>query len=113
MKPGAFVSLLYKYVPDWGANRDSFNHLLGTTMKKFVVTFLLGFAVASGLFLLVVLPRYGREKVEFGRQQGEILTKLQLMRYPLPWGKIITGRTDTGLSSRSRLMPSLWSSGTE
>jgi hypothetical protein len=48
-------------------------------MKKLIVAFVLGFAVASGLFLLVVLPRFGREKIEFGQQQGEILTKLQLM----------------------------------
>ena len=48
-------------------------------MKKLLAAFLLGFAVASGLLLLVLLPRYGREKVEFGRKQGEILTKLQLM----------------------------------
>jgi hypothetical protein len=48
-------------------------------MKKLAFAFLLGFAVASGLVLLLVLPRYGRDKVEFGRKQGEIFTKLQLM----------------------------------
>jgi hypothetical protein len=49
-------------------------------MKKPAVAFLLGFAFASGLFLVLVLPLYGREKVEFGRQQGEMLTKLELMK---------------------------------
>lgn len=61
-------------------------------MKKLLASFLLGFAAASGLFILLVLPRYGREKVEFGRQQGEILTKLQLMdKIPVALGEDYKG----------------------
>jgi len=48
-------------------------------MRRHIIPFLLGFLVASVLFVFVVLPRYGQEKVEFGRKQGEISTKLELM----------------------------------
>lgn len=52
---------------------------LGITMRRYIIPFFLGFVLASVLFVFVVLPPYGREKVEFGRKNGEIITKLQLM----------------------------------
>ena len=48
-------------------------------MRRYIIPFFVGFLLASALFVFVVLPRYGREKVEFGRKQGEITTKLELM----------------------------------
>jgi hypothetical protein len=48
-------------------------------MHRYIIPFFLGFAAASLLFVFVVLPPYGRAKVEFGRKQGEIITKLELM----------------------------------
>lgn len=48
-------------------------------MRRYIIPFFVGFVSASLLFVFVVLPAYGREKVEFGRKNGEIITKLQLM----------------------------------
>ena len=49
-------------------------------MIRYIISFVLGIAVASCVFILVVLPRYGREKYDYGRQHGEVLTKLELLR---------------------------------
>lgn len=47
--------------------------------KANVVAFFLGLVVASCAFAVFLLPRYARDKIEFGRKQGEIMTKIELL----------------------------------
>jgi hypothetical protein len=49
-------------------------------MRRYIIPFIAGFVVASVLFVFLVLPRYGHEKIEYGRKQGEIITKFELMQ---------------------------------
>jgi hypothetical protein len=49
-------------------------------MRRHIISFFLGFAVACCLFILIVLPRHGREKYDYGRKHGEIMTKLDLLQ---------------------------------
>ena len=48
-------------------------------MHRYILPFVAGFLVASVIFVFAVLPRYGREKFEFGHKQGENATKFELL----------------------------------
>ncbi len=48
-------------------------------MRRHIVPFLIGFAAASSVFALLVLPRYGRDKYEYGLKNGAIMTKFELL----------------------------------
>lgn len=48
-------------------------------MRRHIVPFLVGFAGASFVFVLLVLPRYGRDKYEYGLKNGAIMTKIELV----------------------------------
>ena len=49
-------------------------------MRRHILPFLLGFVAASVAFVFLVLPRYGRDKYEYGLKNGEIATKFALMQ---------------------------------
>ena len=49
-------------------------------MRRHITSFALGFAVASCVVVLFLLPRYGREKYGYGLQNAGTLTKLDLLR---------------------------------
>src|SRR4051794_26081126 len=45
-------------------------------MRRPFIPFCLGVVAACGAFVFLVLPRYGQDKFDFGRKQGEIVTKV-------------------------------------
>ncbi len=49
-------------------------------MHRFVIPFVLGFVVACFVCALFVLPMYGRKRYEYGVKNGEISSKLELMK---------------------------------
>jgi hypothetical protein len=49
-------------------------------MRRYIIPFVLGFAVASALFVLVVLPRERHDKFQYGRFHGGISARLDIVR---------------------------------
>jgi len=87
-KPAAPKSL------PWGRLAGSVSCI---TVRRYIIPFAVGFVSASLLFVFVVLPPYGRAKVEFGRKNGEIFTKLQLRG-----GRFGGRRTSWGAQNQQR-----------
>jgi hypothetical protein len=49
-------------------------------MRPYLIPFVFGLAMASALFLLVVLPRERHDKFEYGRVHGGISARLDIVR---------------------------------
>lgn len=54
--------------------------LADTLMLKSIISFVLGFACASALFIVIIVPKDGRDKFQFGYHNGMVEAQFDMAR---------------------------------